>query len=492
MSFGPPPSPYTESARAAESRRKRRGLLALAATATALAVLLAGIWALSYDGTGSPSGRSPAAAGRSPDDVRETIERRPPTPEGVIAVQRRAAGIEAGRNIEATGTWATGRTFAKTLGNSVTGYRISTNRQAWKLTFPGGVCAATPHVTVDGRTAVAFSSEPTRTDPSGGTMSGPCDRIAMFDIDTGKRLWHVELPEERLVPARVTMTRGKVVAAWEDGSAAYAMADGKRLWSHTAGSACGDSGYSGGRALVRVVKCGNRDNRRFRVEGTNPETGKPLWTYAVAPGVQDVRLVSSSPVVIAVAAGDLVITDLISLSDRGEFRATVPVPVQTYVTKCGDGIDVTGPIETCDAVVVDERQLYVATQARGTGTASAHGQVANEIVAFDLGTGKSVRKFDARAGRPMYPVRMSGGRLIAVRESSSAYTPSAAVSIDPRSGKETLLLLFGTVDMLPFEYLDVRYEHGRVFFAARGIAGPVSEDGEGDGPWLADGFESGD
>ncbi|WP_411148587.1 PQQ-binding-like beta-propeller repeat protein [Streptomyces sp. A30] len=491
MSFGPPPSVFTESTLAAEKRRKRRRMLVLGATTTALAVLLAGIWALSYDNTDTPSGRSPAAASQAPDDIRETIERRPATPEAVSAVARRAEGVKAGQNIAATGTWATAKTFAKTLGNSITGYRISTNRQAWKLAFPGSVCAATPHVTVDGRTAVAFSSEPTRTDPSGGTVSGPCDRIAMFDIDTGKRLWHVELPEKRLVPARVTMTRGKVIAAWEDGSAAYAMAGGKLLWSHTPGPACGDSGYAGGEALVRVVKCGDADNRRFRVEGTNPETGKPLWTYTVTPGVQDVRLVSSSPVVIAVAAGDLVITDLISLSDQGKFRATISVPVQTYVTKCGDGIDVTGPIETCEAVVADERQLYVATQARDTGTVSAHGQVADEIVAFDLATGKSLRKFDAKIGRPMYPVRMSGDLLIAARESSSPHTPSAAVSIDPSSGKETLLLLYGTVGMLPFEYLDVRYEHGRIFFAATSLAGPVSKDDEGEGLWLADGFETG-
>ncbi len=489
MSFGPPPSVYTESTLAAENRRKRRRLFTLGATTTALALLLAGIWVLSYDGNGTPSDQSPAALSQAPDDIRETIERRPATPEAVSAVERRAEGIKAGQNVKATGTWATAKTFAKTVGNRITGYRVSTNREAWKLTFPGGVCAATPHVTADGRTAVAFSSQPT--DPSGGTMSGPCDRIAMFDIDTGKRLWHVELPEQRLVPARVTMTRGKVVAAWEDGSAAYAMANGKPLWSHTPGPACGDSGYSGGEALVRVVKCGNADNRRFRVEGTDPGTGKPLWSYAVSPGVQEVRLISSSPVVIAVAAGDSVVTDLISLGDQGEFRATISVPVQNYLTKCGDGIDVTGPVETCEAVVVDERRLYVATQARGTGTASAHGQVANEIVAFDLATGKSAGKFDARAGRPMYPVRMSGDRLIAVRESTSAHTPSAAVSIDPGSGKETLLLLYGTVGMLPFEYLDVRYEHGRVFFAATSLDGPVSKDDEGEGLWLADGFEAG-
>jgi len=64
------------------------------------------------------------------------------------------------------------------------------------------------------------------------------------------------------------------------------------------------------------------------------------------------------------------------------------------------------------------------------------------------------------------------------------------VSIDPTSGKEILLLLFGTDGMSPFDYLDVRYEHGRIFFAATGIDGPVSKDGEGESEWLADGFET--
>ncbi|MEU9473336.1 PQQ-binding-like beta-propeller repeat protein [Streptomyces avermitilis] len=488
MSFGPPPSLSTEPTPAAENRRKRRRLSVFGAAATLLVMLCAGIWALSHDDADTTSDQRPAAASQAPDDIRETVERRPATPEGAIAVTRRAKGIKAGQNIEATGTWATGEIFAKTLGNRITGFKIATNGEAWRLGFPGAVCAATPHVTVDGRTAVAFSGEATRAGPSGTAMSGPCDEIAMFDIDTGKRLWHVKLPEKELVPATVTMTRGKVIASWRDGSAAYAMADGKLLWSHVAGAVCGDSGYAGGKALVRLVKCGNAANTRFRVEGTNPRTGKSLWTYQVDPGVQDVRLVSSFPVVIAVAAGAPEVTHLISLSDRGTVRASLPVPGQRYVTKCAT--DITGPVETCEAVVVGDRQLYVATQGRDHVAGRAHGQVANEIVAFDLATGKSVRKFDAKVGRPMYPVRMSGDRLIAYRSSVSRYAPSAAVSIDTASGKETLLLLFGTDGMSFFDHLDVRYEHGRIFFAATTIDGPVSKDGEGESAWLADGFET--
>jgi len=111
------------------------------------------------------------------------------------------------------------------------------------------------------------------------------------------------------------------------------------------------------------------------------------------------------------------ITELISLGDQGTVRSSIPVPGQKYDPKCD--AEMTGPVETCDAVAVGDRRLYVATQGRGFSAGSAHGQVANAIVAFDLATGKSVRKFDAKVGRPMYPVRMSGDRLIAYRESFS-------------------------------------------------------------------------
>ncbi|MEE1761630.1 MULTISPECIES: hypothetical protein [unclassified Streptomyces] len=63
----------------------------------------------------------------------------------------------------------------------------------------------------------------------------------------------------------------------------------------------------------------------------------------------------------------------------------------------------------------------------------------DDIVAYDLGIGRTVFKFDSIPGRRMYPLRMSGGELIAYRGSGNL-SPAAVVSLDPVSRKETLLL----------------------------------------------------
>ncbi|MER6129158.1 PQQ-binding-like beta-propeller repeat protein [Streptomyces sp. NPDC001795] len=487
MSFGPPPSIYTQSTVEAENRKKRRKLITFAAVATAVAVLCAGVWALSYAAGDSPSDRRPVAARQNPDDIRDTVERPPASPEGTTAVDYRTK-LKVNQNLDAWGTWATDKTFAKTLDNRITGFRIGTGQVAWKLAFPGAVCAATRHVTVDGRTAMVFSGEaPQKVDPNDTAPAQSCDQLAMFDIDTGKQLWHVKLPRNGLMGITVTLMKGKVVAAWDAGSAAYAMADGKLLWSHEAQSFCKDSGYAGGKALVRLVTCGSGTNKRFLVQGTNPATGKSEWNYQVAPGVEDVRLVSSSPAVVAVAAGDMYVSDLISLSDRGTHRASISVPHDKYATKCGT--DVTDPIENCEGVVVGNGQLYVATAPREFGTA-ARGQAANEIVAFDLATGKSLRKFDAKSSRPIYPIRMSGDRLIAYR-AAVGDALNAAMSIDPATGKQTVLLVFNADSLPLLDDADVRFEHGRIFFAVTTVAGPAGKDGEGDSETVAEGFGTG-
>ncbi|UFQ18415.1 hypothetical protein J2N69_27370 [Streptomyces huasconensis] len=91
-------------------------------------------------------------------------------------------------------------------------------------------------------------------------------------------------------------------------------------------------------------------------------------------------------------------------------------------------------------------------------------------------------------GHPMFPLRMSGGKVIAYREAASS--PSAAVSLDPESGEETILLLFGQAsvpEVTALEPPDVVYERGRIFLSATGVARA-----EDDGPRLPlmRGFES--
>ncbi|MEI5101250.1 PQQ-binding-like beta-propeller repeat protein [Streptomyces sp. PmtG] len=527
MSYGPPHSEFTESARAADRAQRQRRTRAVAGLAALLAlVLCTGGWMIWAAADDEDTRRNPAAAPQAPDDIRDTAETTPRSLAGRKAVEYVEDDLKAayGRDtVHAPGAWATDKTFVRGVGAGLKGFAFGTLEEKWSTRLDGPICDTTRHVTVDGRTAVLFQAraesadrdkrddkksdnkkdsgkgkkpkdkkpksksknkkddkksdgkkkndgkkkrdkgKPSRADSGAGTVDPyVCDRLAMVDLNTGKKLWQVRLPEATHAFApntNVTMTRGTVAVAWGRGSAAYAMDGGERLWKNTGVKSCRDSGFAGGRALLALVACGDPAAPAYRVQAVDPRTGKPTWTYKVARGVKGVYLVSSSPAVLAVAAGDIVPTDLITLDDRGAYQATIDLPEKRYVDTCHRQLF--GGVETCDSIVVGRDQLFLATEGDiGDG---------NWIVSFDLATGKTVRKFGPKGLARVYPLRMSGDKLLALRPGDQT-TPSAVISLDPGTGKEAPFLLFGTprVSNLtePGES-DVIVEDGRVFFAPR-------------------------
>ncbi|MEV6766565.1 hypothetical protein AB0N16_39250 [Streptomyces sp. NPDC051105] len=150
--------------------------------------------------------------------------------------------------------------------------------------------------------------------------------------------------------------------------------------------------------------CGAAPDTTYRVRRLDPRTGKPRWTYKVAAGVQDVYLPSADPPVLAVAAGDTLVTDLITLDggDGGKL-ATISMGGDAYDPRCGDryfSAGFFGDLENCDGVVVGPDQVYVTSKDR-----SEIDQPENWIVAFDRTTGKPVGKLD---GRPWSPSSRCG------------------------------------------------------------------------------------
>ncbi|MCZ9352305.1 hypothetical protein NGM36_21445 [Streptomyces mutabilis] len=123
------------------------------------------------------------------------------------------------------------------------------------------------------------------------------------------------------------------------------------------------------------------------MDKVDPRTGEAQWTYRVARGVKDVYLVSASPAVIAVAAGDYVVTDLISLDERGERRATIRLDRDHQVLDRDRTFSAV--VASCGAIVVGGDRLYLSEE--------------DHIVAFDLATGRPAEKFDAPAGGEMHP-----------------------------------------------------------------------------------------
>ncbi|QIB43201.1 outer membrane protein assembly factor BamB family protein [Streptomyces aureoverticillatus] len=490
MSFGPPPSEFTESARVADSARKQRRTNVLAGLSSLLAfVLCAGgwmLWAGADDEKEQP--KRPTAAPQAPDDIRETVEGTPRSVQGRRDVEYVEEDLKKdyGRtSVRAPGAWATDEVFVKAVGSTLKGFKLGNSTKEWSTDLGGPICDTTRHVTADGRTAVLFQGRERGAKGKGkskregsSTKNDPnvCGQLAFVDLNTGKKLWQVKLPaaKDAFAPnTNVTMTRGTVTVAWGRGSVAYDMDRGERLWRNTGAKTCQDTGFAGGRALLALVTCGDPSDPTYRVQSVDPRSGKPNWTYKVARGVKGVYLVSSQPAVLAVSAGDTVPTNLITLDDKGEYRSTIDLPEKRYFDRCFNPYDSVAKVETCDSIVVGRDQLFLASKDTMDG---------NWIVSFDLATGRTVRKFDPRDTGEIYPVRMSGDKLLAFRPGRLWADSAAVVSLDPRTGKETPLLIFSVPDITRLrdpERTDIIVESGRVYLAPRELSPKLSGEWKG-------------
>ncbi|MDH6624218.1 outer membrane protein assembly factor BamB [Streptomyces sp. LBL] len=318
--------------------------------------------------------------------------------------------------------------------------------------------------------------------------------MAFVDLDDGRKVWeHPFTPGGGATPS-VTLTRATVAVTWGGGSQAYDMDEGRRLWRTKATGTCRDSGAAGGRALLVLVSCSRKDTSATSWEGTTyqvrkvaPDTGRTLWTYAVASGVREIKVPSSEPAVLAVAAGDTGFTELLSLDDRGRNRATIRLESGQYLGECTDALDYR-VIDDCPTIPVGGGQVFLRSKEHDDG-----GHPNNWIIGFDLATGKTVKKFDSGPNELLHPVQMSGDRLLALRESSDRISPMALVDLDPKTGAETPYLYFG----LPLEAEsftltesnDILVHDGRLFFGAKEAVGPTAKDGKA-WIWLALGIGS--
>ncbi|MFD7182042.1 PQQ-binding-like beta-propeller repeat protein [Streptomyces sp. NPDC059904] len=492
MSFGPAPSPFTQSLRAAKDRKKQRVKRWLTICGVLIVVTGVGSW---FMWGGSPaandatSGNASSAARQAPDEVSEADGKTPVTPEARMAVEYNDKKLKPGDSSYLPGSWATAKTFAMAQGSTLTGYRFRQWDPIWSTRLSGAICSTTRHVTVDGRTAVVAQSG------RGGKANAKsaCNLLVVFNVNTGKKMWEVTLPHSDNAYAtnmNVTLTRGVAVTAWGSGSAAYDLRQGKKLWETPGREACNDSGFAGGRDLLALQTCGSPDDdTSYRVQKIDRHTGKPEWTYQVSRGVGATYLVSSNPPVIAVAAGADTVTDLIVLDAHGKHRSTMALGVDRYVTDCGGSLF--GTVESCHSVIVGSRQVFVAGKASIDALFSD--RPANSITAFDLHSGKPLRKLKSKARRAMYPVQISGDRLLAFRASDDNRAPSAVVSIDPKTGTERPFLLFEMPsDMAALgepESLDMSVSNGRVFFAFKEIHAPDKADESGLIPGVV-GYES--
>jgi len=487
VSFGPPPSMFTQSALTAETQEKkrRRKWLLLPLVIVLVAGLGTGGWLLWGGGSGSGTSDKPAATGQGRLDVRETVEQRPASTTGKMAFRFSVDDMSPGEHYELPGMWSTDKILAKGINKTVIGLPIgidaSPGDEKWKLPLDGPICGYTRHVTGDNRTAVLF-----RANDRGGAY---CNHVAFFDLDDGREIWETDFPYSKFGDSKgmatggddqdtpsVTLTHGTVAVTWGGGTDAYSMDTGRRLWRTTSAGSCQDMGAAGGGALLIRQECwhddaalGSTDATTYRARKVDPRTGKVLWTYSAAKGIRDLNIPSAEPPVLAVQAGEIGISEMLSLDAMGKTRAVIRLQNGTYVGECSYDDYLT--TDDCPTIAVGDGQVFLRSKDSGELINS------NWIIGFDLATGHTTKKFDSGPGSLLYPVRMSGGGLLAVRVTDQHVMPSGLVSLNSRTGRETPYLYFDLPEeadlMTTTEYNDIVVQDGRIFFGVKKVDGPA-------------------
>lgn len=486
-----PPQPGVPGAPAGPGAPGGRGKLSaqmkivIAAAVAVVLIVGSGVWYASTKGDdpATPTANSDTGTGgsdgkddgpKAPDGA--GTEKAPADPQAKVAFQIPAPVVTD--TVTTAGSWLTDKTYVKSGVNEVVGYDALKGTKLWSLPLPGEICSASRHVK-DNKTALVF--QPSKPTPQ--VKYPACSEVGVIDLDAGKMLWTKSVTgasrgDRKVAWDEVTIGANTVAAGGTHGGAAWDLASGKELWRPQENAeGCYDMGYGGGAGLVAARKCGDTDNQYVTIQNLDPVTGTPLSSYKMPTGVEYASIVSTRPLVVAADVGDTAgdgsgISDFFSLDEKtGKLKAKITADAERYAGKCRST-----DVENCEKLVVGNGRLYVPTEAH-EGSGEDYNRV-NEIVAFDLATGKLTgQKLDSGTNTQVFPVRMDGGNLIAYK--TPGYERGGQiVSVDGGTFKETVLLktpvdrAISNAERSLAEREDMLYRDGRLYLADYFVSKP--------------------
>ncbi|MGC9439825.1 PQQ-binding-like beta-propeller repeat protein [Streptomyces sp. WG5] len=382
-------------------------------------------------------------------------------------------------SVDVSGSWLTDKVYAKSGIAEIVGYDPDKGSKKWTIKLAGPVCTAGRHVTDDNKTVIVHQpAMPTKAERSHG-----CSQVALIDLDAGRTLWTKTAGDQPISFNNVTISGGTVAAGSNDGGVAWDIAKGTVLWSPKTTDTCQDAGYGGGEKLVAVRRCGPYDAQELKIQTIDPKSGKVISEYPMAKGIEYASVVSTNPLVVAADVGKSAgdgsgISDFFSIDNKtGKLRARILAPGDQFAAEC-DGIT---EVEHCSGLAVGNDRLYIPTEEHESGGESY--SRTNEIVAFDLATGKQTgQRADAGVDYTITPLRMDGANVIAYKR--PPYDKGGQiVSIDGGTFKQTKLLENPATEavrdveagMSP-EYSEILYTQGHLYMAEVYASEPVNPD----------------
>lgn len=329
-----------------------------------------------------------------------------------------------GSGLSSKGQWVVGDTVAKTVDKSITGYAVADGKQKWTLSFPAKVCAVTRQTTADGKTVVMYRD--------GESDTANCNQMRLIDLKTGKEGWSKEVPKEGafdlFVDPGLAITGDTFTVSRLTRATAFKVSTGDKLFaSPTEG--CMPGAYPAGSGkMLGIATCHDADST-VEVQDADPVTGKTTWSYRLPKGWKVNRVFSLDPIVLDLGnRNNSKERSIVVLGPDGKQRATV-TGEGSFSTECGMNRD--DSLQGCATAVVDAGTLYMPT--------TTDLLTANEIVAFDLGTGKAKWRVPAGDKRIIVPLKAANGQLVAYRRALDE-TGGEILTIPAAGGTPTAVL----------------------------------------------------
>ncbi|MEW2284770.1 PQQ-binding-like beta-propeller repeat protein [Streptomyces sp. NPDC047841] len=421
--------------------RKKTALIIGSAVA-ALFVIGCTVFAVTGDDSGGGGTKKPVA--RQSDDPKNSATASPTTsggadPENLNEGRRpgeakvlwyKPAPDAPASGADAPGMWITGGTAVKAAYKQVFAFRTGDGGTAWgPLALPQKICAVTPQKSADDKIVVAYMN--------GAGDRAKCNQLQQLDLRTGEKGWSAEVADGGLfdsaLSVELTVSGKTLMVGRSQSGTAYDIDSGKKLYDKKKyGAACFPAAFAGGTGrLIQVASCGAGTAKEHEeIQELDPATGKVRWTQTVKKGWEVTRAYSVDPLVVYLTNRDKKAWNISTFTEDGTFRSEVKVN-EKFAPRCGWAV-LQRELQGCQGVAVDAGMLYLPTDS----TVSA-----NEIVAISLSDGKAKWRVKSPADRPMAPVRVEGGKLIAyVRPSYDAGGQVVSVPVTGSSHRTTRLL----------------------------------------------------
>ncbi|WP_328926086.1 PQQ-like beta-propeller repeat protein [Streptomyces sp. NBC_00190] len=328
-----------------------------------------------------------------------------------------------GVGADTDGQWVVGDTVAKTVWKNLTGYGAADGKEKWTISFPGDICAVTDQMTADGKTVVLFRN--------GESDTADCNQMRMVDLKAGKEGWTKEVPKDGIFDLfagpSLSLTGDAVSVNRVTRASVFKVSTGDKLFA-TPSEGCMTGSYLGGNGkMIGIATCQDAD-RTVEVKDADPATGKSTWSFKLPKGFKVSSVYSVDPLVLDIGNEEKKERSIVVIGPDGKQRATV-TGEGSFASGCKSSFS--RSLQGCAAGLVDSNTLYLPTATEaGTG---------NEIVAFDLASGKAKWRTPAGDKRTLTLVEAANGQLIAYRKAE--YDKGGEVLSIPAAGGEPTALL---------------------------------------------------